>query len=77
MEIKQVKIEELKPADYNPRILGEKQYHELRRSLEEFGLVDPIIVNGNPDRFNIVIGGAPKIESGKRYRLYRSSCLLC
>ncbi len=65
MEIKQVKIEELKPADYNPRILSEKQYHELRRSLEEFGLVDPIIVNSNPDRFNIVIGGHQRLRVAK------------
>lgn len=62
MEIVNVKINELVPADYNPRLLSEKEYEELKKSLERFGLVDPVIVNSNPERKNIIIGGHQRMR---------------
>jgi len=47
------KIEELKPAAYNPRQATETDCQQLRRSLSEFNLADPIIINLD----NTVIGG--------------------
>ena len=52
-----VDVDELKPADYNPRKFTKKQYEELKKSIERFGLVDPLIVNFAPGRKNIIIGG--------------------
>lgn len=57
MQIVEVNINELKPAEYNPREMTEKQAKDLKKSIEKFGLVDPIIVNSNPERMNVVIGG--------------------
>jgi DNA modification methylase len=57
MKIEQVKIQDLKPADYNPRKWDEKMIADLKASIQKFGIVDPIIVNGAQNRHNIVIGG--------------------
>lgn len=62
MEIVQVKIQDLKPAEYNPREMTEKQVNDLKKSIEKFGLVDPIIANSNPERSNVVIGGHQRLK---------------
>jgi ParB-like chromosome segregation protein Spo0J len=62
MEIVDVKIEELKEAEYNPRKMSEKQVSDLTESITSFGLVDPIIVNSHSDRYNIVIGGHQRLK---------------
>ena len=65
MKITQVNISELKFAEYNPRKLTGVQYQHIRTSLESFGLVDPIIVNINPDRKNTIIGGHQRVRIWK------------
>lgn len=65
MEIVNVKIEELKPADYNPRQMTESQAATLTESLKKFGLVDPLIVNKHPGRENIVVGGHQRLKIAK------------
>ncbi len=57
MKIEQVKVKSLIFAEYNPRQLTESQCKDLKDSIERFGFVDPIIVNSNPERENIIIGG--------------------
>jgi DNA modification methylase len=57
IEIIQLDISDLKPAEYNPRQATQKEYEDLEKSIERFGIVDPIIINSAPNRFNIVIGG--------------------
>lgn len=57
MKIQLVKTSELKPSEYNPRTWDDSQISGLKASISEYGLVDPIIVNCNGDRHNIVIGG--------------------
>ena len=57
MKIVERKITELIEADYNPRRLTETQYKQLKNSLSTFGLVDPILININEERKNIIIGG--------------------
>ena len=65
MEIKQVNIKELKPAEYNPRKWSEKAISDLKQSISTFGIVDPIIVNSSPKRKNIVIGGHFRLHVAK------------
>ena len=46
MQIIKQKINKLVPADYNPRKNlkpGDFEYEKLKRSIHEFGYVDPII----------------------------------
>lgn len=62
LQVQQVKINELKPSEYNPRKWSEDQLQKLRESLEKFGVVDPLIVNSHPSRTNIVIGGNMRLK---------------
>lgn len=66
MQIVQIKIEELVPAIYNPRQMTEQQALQLEESVKRFGLVDPIIVNKNENRYNIVIGGHQRLKIAKK-----------
>ena len=50
-------LSELKPADYNPRELSVEQHDQIKKSIQEFGLVDPLIINQHPDRKDVIVGG--------------------
>ncbi len=58
-------ISQLKPATYNPRAWNDEAIKQLTESIKRFGLVDPIIVNGSKERFNIVIGGHFRLKVAK------------
>ena len=58
-------IESLIFAEYNPRQLTKDQYKHLKDSIDRFGLVDPIIVNINKQRENIIIGGHQRVKVAK------------
>ena len=62
MKITLVNINSLNPAEYNPRQISNKQYEDLKTSMEKFGCVDPIIININPDRQNVVVGGHQRLR---------------
>ncbi len=45
MNIQKIEIDKLKAAEYNPRVAlkaGDKEYEKLKRSIREFGFVEPI-----------------------------------
>lgn len=65
LNIKTVKISELNPAPYNPRKWSEEATAQLAESIKKFGLVDPILVNGAPNRKNVVIGGHFRLKVAK------------
>ncbi|MDE3095587.1 MAG: DNA modification methylase [Chloroflexota bacterium] len=61
MNVVEMPLADLVPAAYNPRKAlrdGDPEYAKLRRSIEEFGLVDPIIWNSRTKR---VIGGHQRL----------------
>lgn len=62
-------------AEYNPRQLTKDQYKNLRDSIDRFGLVDPIIVNKNKDRKNIIIGGHQRVKVAKDMKIEVVPCL--
>lgn len=62
MIVTELKICELKEAEYNPRELTKKQYGDIRSSLTEFGFVAPVIVNQHPDRLNVIVGGHQRVK---------------
>lgn len=44
MDIRVITIDQIKAAVYNPRVdlqPGDPEYEKLRRSIEEFGYIDP------------------------------------
>ena len=62
MNIKTLKATELKAAEYNPRKdlqPEDVEYKKLRRSIEEFGYVEPIIWN---ERTGNVVGGHQRLK---------------
>ena len=61
MNFKKVFISELSPAKYNPRkdlVSSDPEYQRIKRSIEEFGYVDPIIINSD----YTVIGGHQRLK---------------
>ncbi len=62
MKITLIEINNLNPAEYNPRQISNKQYEDLKASMEKFGCVDPIIININPERLNVVVGGHQRLR---------------
>lgn len=59
------KISDLKPAEYNPRKIGTRERMELTKSLKNFDMVVPIVVNVNPKRNNIIVGGHQRVVVAK------------
>ena len=53
-------ISDLNPADYNPRKKlkpGDKEYESIKKSIEEFGFADPLVVNSDMT----IIGGHQRL----------------
>lgn len=62
MRVEEKQIDQLIPADYNPRQdlqPGDSEYEKLKRSIEEFGYVEPIIWNEETGR---VVGGHQRLK---------------
>ena len=61
MNFQRLKIDTLVPATYNPRKdlkPGDKEYEKIKSSVNEFGYVDPIIVNKDLT----IIGGHQRLK---------------
>ncbi|APQ62019.1 transcriptional regulator [Paenibacillus polymyxa] len=57
MEIRVLPIEQINAAAYNPRVdlqPGDVEYEKLKRSIEQFGYIDPIVWN---ERTGNMVGG--------------------
>ena len=62
MNIETLKVGQLIPADYNPRKdlkPGDAEYEKLKRSIEQFGYVEPVIWNRVTGR---VVGGHQRLK---------------
>ena len=62
MLIEKKNVKDLLPADYNPRKdlkPGDKEYEKLKRSIEQFGYVEPVIWNQTTGR---VVGGHQRLK---------------
>lgn len=60
MQWKTLSVDALRPAAYNPRKKlkpGDKEYEKIKNSIQEFGYVEPIIVNYDMT----VIGGHQRL----------------
>lgn len=67
MEIRKVYVKHINPAPYNPRVdlqPSDPEYQKLKRSIKEFGFVEPLVWNehtgnlvGGHQRFKIIDEG--------------------
>ena len=68
-------INELKPAEYNPRIdlqPGDKEFEKIRKSIEEFGYVDPVIINKD----GTIVGGHQRYKVLKDMGYTEIQCIV-
>lgn len=76
MLIEKRKISELNQAKYNPRIeLSEtdETFKKIEKSIEEFGYVEPIIVNKNN---NVIVGGHQRVNVLKKNGYTEIECVI-
>ncbi len=59
MVIEKMKLSDLVPAPYNPRKSNAKQESDLKKSLEKFGVVEPIIFNRQT---GFIVGGHFRVK---------------
>lgn len=75
MNIQKIKIESLKPAEYNPRKdlkPEDEEYQKIKKSITEFGYVAPIIINSNMT----VIGGHQRLKVLKEIGYTEVECVV-
>ena len=72
MQLEKIKITKLKAATYNPRQISTKQYNDLKKSLDKFGVVDPIIINKD----YTVIGGHQRLKICKELNHKEIGCII-
>jgi DNA modification methylase len=65
MNVVQVSVDSLTPAKYNPRKIQPQDFAQIKRSLEEFGFVQPLVVNKATGREGIIIGGHQRFQAAK------------
>lgn len=60
-ELKMLPVSVLRPAKYNPRKKlkpGDKEYEKIKKSIQEFGFADPLVVNADMT----IIGGHQRLS---------------
>ena len=60
MDIEQRDPAELVPADYNPRQIDNHQLEALKRSLDRWGFVEPVVMNKRTGR---IVGGHQRVKA--------------
>lgn len=68
------KISELSPAVYNPRTISDDALAGLARSIEKFGLVEPIVVNIRTKR-PTVVGGHQRLKALQSLGVAEAVCV--
>jgi len=75
LEIIYRKISELIHPDYNPRQIKKEDFEQLKRSLSEFGSVEPAVINTAPGRENIIVGGNQRIRAAEELGWQEFPCV--
>ena len=75
MQITNIAIDKLNPAKYNPRLdlkPEDKEYQDIKRSIVEFGLVEPLVINKDMT----VIGGHQRLKVLKDLQYKEVPCIV-
>jgi len=59
VNIKNIPIEDLQPAKYNPQKIARPMLKALKENIKEFGLIDPVIINSDMT----IIGGHQRYKA--------------
>lgn len=68
------KIEEIHPAEYNPRTIGKDELQRLENSIRTHGIVDPILVNRRTGYR--VVGGHQRLKVARKLGWEEIPCLV-
>src|SRR3990170_8245729 len=63
IKIEHLPIEDLRPDPANPRLISDSELEALTRSIQQFGLVDPVIARRDD---KTVIGGHQRLLAARR-----------
>ena len=69
LKIEYIDISKLKENEYNPKKMSEVEAKNLEKSITEFGIVDPLIVNRAKGREGIIIGGHQRFKIYKKLKI--------
>ena len=72
MKIIKVKVNDLKPYKSNAKIHTSEQIEQIKRSIKEFGMNDPIAIWGKE---NIIIEGNGRLEALKQLGYTEVDCI--
>lgn len=73
MEIRKIKISELKPNPNNPRKSNITQDENLKKSLEKFGVVEPVVFN---KQSGYIVGGHFRVRELKKLGYKEVECVI-
>jgi len=76
MNIQYIPTNALIPAEYNPRKISSTELKRIRESFEEFGVVQPAVVNSHKGRENIIIGGHQRIQVAREKGMTEYPCFV-
>lgn len=63
MKVEMAKVADLIPATYNPRVIDPHVLEKLKKGLQEFGFVEPLVVNTFQGREGVIIGGHQRLKA--------------
>lgn len=72
METKDIPITDLKLAVYNPREITEHDFEALKKSITEFGFVEPVVVNKDME----IIGGHMRVKAAEALGMKQVPCVM-
>ena len=76
MQIEKIPVEKLRAAEYNPRRAlkpGDAEYEKLKRSITEFGYVEPVIWNKQTGN---VVGGHQRLTVMRDLGITEIDCVV-
>jgi ParB-like chromosome segregation protein Spo0J len=75
MLIKKLKVDDLinSGADYNPRKISKEELEKLKRSIKEFGYVEPVIYN---EKTGVIVGGHQRVTALKELGQTEVDCVI-
>lgn len=72
MEIRSVKIKEIKPYDRNAKKHDDTQINNVAESIRQFGFVQPIVIDSN----GVIVIGHCRFEAAKRLKYAEVPCIM-
>ena len=65
LKIEYIDINMIRPNEYNPKKMSQKEAEDLEKSIKKFSSVEPILINSAENRKGIIIGGH------QRFKIYK------